>query len=136
MKCIICGRDFSPKNSRQKTCGMACRMEKQRRYSAGYYRMINPLEERTCEGCGKKFMPKRKNGKYCVPECRGMNRKKGKEDTVQQSGGRQSHTRHPRGQQSGKGKTIREINRMAREQGLTYGKLVEKMYAEQARIGR
>lgn len=136
MKCIICSRDFTPKNSRQKTCSMACRMEKQRRYSAGYYRIINTLEERTCEGCGKKFMPKRKNGKYCSPECRGMNRKKDKVDSVQQSGGQQSNARHPRGQQSGKGKTIREINRMAREQGLTYGKLVEKMYAEQARTGR
>lgn len=64
-----------------------------------------------------------------------MNRKKLKGDTAQQSGEQQSHTKQEV-LQSCKGKTIGEINRMAREQGITYGKLVAKMYAGQVRIGR
>lgn len=98
--------------------------EKQRRLSARWYRQHHPLEEKTCGCCGKTFLPQRRNQEYCTPECRGLNRK---------SGVQQSEHRRPEGQQSG---GIVEINRIAREQGLTYGKLVAKMYAGQVRIGR
>lgn len=133
MECIICNKKFTPANSRQKTCSMACRMEKQRRNFAEYYRRINPLEEKMCEGCGKTFMPKRTNQKYCTPECRGLDNKKvtARKPSGNKSG-QQSHLR-PEVQQSGR---IAEINRMARKQGLTYGELVGKMYAGQVKINR
>lgn len=119
MECMICKKTFTPANSRQKTCSTACRKEKQRRLSAEWYRYRHPLEEKTCGCCGKTFLPQRRNQEYCTPECRGLNRK----SEVQQSKHRRTE-----GQQSGE---IVEINRMAREQGLTYGKLVAKMYAGQ-----
>ena len=124
MECIICNKKFTPANSRQKTCSQACRKEKQRRLSAKWYRQHHPLAEKTCGCCGKTFTPQRRNQAYCTPECRGLNRK----PEVQQS-----KDSKPRGQQSGR---IAETNRMAREQGLTYGKLVAKMYAGQVRINR
>lgn len=124
MECMICKKNFTPANGRQKTCSLACRKEKQRRLSAEWYRYRHPLQEKTCEYCGKTFTPQRRNQTYCSQACRGLNRK----PEVQQSKDSKS-----RGQQSDR---IAEINRMAREQGLTYGKLVAKMYAGQVRINR
>lgn len=77
-----------------------------------------------CMICKKSFIPVNGSRKTCSLACRGLNRK----SEVQQS-----KDSKPRGQQSGR---IVEINRMAREQGLTYGKLVAKMYAGQVRINR
>lgn len=51
MKCEICGAEFAPRNSRQKTCGsLPCRKEYHRKYDKEYRRKyrerINEVNKR------------------------------------------------------------------------------------------
>lgn len=68
--CIICNKQFYPKDKRKLTCSEEC-----------YHKLKNKDKiEKECEICGKKFhIPKcREKAKFCSPECYHKSRKTGR----------------------------------------------------------
>ena len=64
--CVMCGKTYIPKKSKQKCCSSECGIE----YTKRHYTKRN-IEECTCGYCGKKFKLTRTGlkGLYCSHEC-------------------------------------------------------------------
>ena len=80
-----------------------------------------------CEECGLIFEKQTKNQRYCCEECSklGNNRK--------------SRERYRMQKAAAKGKekqTIADINRKAREAGMTYGQYMAKEYGKMVKVER
>ena len=72
MKCIVCGKEFTPKVCTQKSCSPECSHEHRRELYRMHYK--NPgvaltEQRRTCAVCGKEFTPKTDNQLVCSPAC-------------------------------------------------------------------
>ena len=77
--CLICGKQYAPRNARQKYCSTACNREAQRRKDAEkYYQKKEAIGERQvikiCPICGKKFSTDKAFKLYCSPECYALSR--------------------------------------------------------------
>ena len=73
---------------------------------------------KNCEHCGKPFNAVRINVKFCSSQCRNQNYK--------------LNYKSPYNEKEGKKMSrIAELNALAREQGLSYGRYVAKLYLEE-----
>lgn len=64
MKCVVCGKEFEPKNPHRKYCSNACGQK------AWYYRARAKHPKRvTCPICGKEFETTIHSKQYCSLEC-------------------------------------------------------------------
>lgn len=66
-KCVICGKEFTPKAVSQKYCCDKCKGEGLRRVKEQYKKR---LAIKKCPICNKKFKPNTSTQKYCSVECR------------------------------------------------------------------
>ena len=58
--CRWCGKEFTPKRTTQRYCGVPCRMEA----------MLERRKWRICLRCGKAFRPTRTERRFCSDTCR------------------------------------------------------------------
>lgn len=87
-------------------------------------------EEMKCGWCGKEYDSGRKNTKYCCDECRKAAAVKGKKERekkyrkrrVEEAKKKLNRNRKP----NAEGLSLSEVNALAREEGLTYGKYLAK----------
>ena len=98
MKCVVCGKEFSPRHKNHKCCSASCAEKK--------YRQSAPLLTITCEYCGKQFTAQWSTRRFCSKSCAAKSRC----DKLR------SICRSPK-----QGKTIDEWAREARECNLDYG---------------
>lgn len=77
-KCVICGKEFTPRLEIQKTCGSEeCKKENARRVAKDYYhKSATKLEAKKCVECGKTFMPRTSQQVTCGTDCRKIRAKK------------------------------------------------------------
>lgn len=77
-KCVICGKEFTPRLEIQKTCGSEeCKKENARRVAKDYYhKSATKLEAKKCVECGKTFMPRTSQQVTCGKDCRKIRAKK------------------------------------------------------------
>ena len=70
--CKLCGKQFEPKDNRQKYCSKKCADNAQksyiREYCKHYKRTSGPTVVK-CQYCGKEFIKNSKQRKYCSIEC-------------------------------------------------------------------
>lgn len=69
MKCQYCGKEFEPKNMRQKYCSPRCGYEVLKEKSRARYTKKEKPEERICKYCGERFQPKLKKQVFCSCKC-------------------------------------------------------------------
>ena len=99
--CKCCGKSFTTNSNARMYCNSQCAKAKKVKQPI--------LWSYTCNWCGLKFKAERKR-KYCTEDCRerSYGRRKGR-----------THTEQP-------DLSIAEINRLAKEAGLSYGKYCVK----------
>ena len=89
--------------------------------------------EAYCQECGKTFTKRRSNQRYCCEECCRLG-------TLRRN--RASYNRrYAEAKKKGKGKkkklsTLAEINQLARDAGMTYGKYMALQYGKLVRVRR
>jgi predicted nucleic acid-binding Zn ribbon protein len=66
-KCVICGKEFETKSSRQITCSKQCSYKEH--YNKEMQRKKIAFPFRNCKMCGKEFIPTSKE-QFCSDECR------------------------------------------------------------------
>lgn len=116
-KCAACGKEFTPNRGKQIYCSAKCRIKQ----SNMREKLSAPERKFTCQYCKKVFVSKMKK-KYCSFECCTKANIKTKTKT------RRRTTAFP-------SLSIEQINKLAREQGLTYGQYMAKVYAEELKHG-
>lgn len=116
-KCVACGKEFTPNRGKQIYCSAECRIKRN-----SNKRKIECTQRKfICQYCKKVFVSKMKK-KYCSFECCTKANTKTKTKT------RRRITAFP-------SLSIEQINKLAREQGLTYGQYMTKIYAEELKHG-
>lgn len=70
--CKICGKEFTPKNSRQIYCSDECRLKVAQKLRANIYQRKHIVQYVICPICGKKFPQTKYFMKYCSDECRNI----------------------------------------------------------------
>ena len=87
---------------------------------------------KTCAICGKPYIAKRKASKCCGEKC-----KKERERQLQkQRDAKRAEAAAAYELEQKKTKSLAQVNREARERGMTYGKYVEWLYCEEERKRR
>ena len=67
--CVICGKEFTPKTSRQLCCSADC-SDKHRAHLRRILRQRSPVHEiKHCVICGKEFTPKTSRQLCCSADC-------------------------------------------------------------------
>ena len=104
LKCPTCGKEFERQQNAQKHCSAKCRIawNSKKEVKAKYN-----IKSYICAWCGISFEADRKR-KYCTDECRFI-------------------TNGHKKRKSKKNVNLSEINKLAREAGLSYGQHVAKM---------
>lgn len=138
--CLICGKQYVPRNARQKYCSTACNREAQRRKDAEkYYQKKEAIGERQvikiCPICGKEFSTDKSFKLYCSPECYALSR------TEKQRAYRETK-RNAANEASKSGESKRKIGPMdeylaalrAGETDLTYGKWQAQRWKDRPRV--
>lgn len=83
------------------------------------------IEKKICTCCKKKFIPNHSNQKYCCKECsKEMNRQNNQRYYAEIGKYKEKEKRHPKKKKS---LSISEIEKMAREAGMSYGMYIAKM---------
>ena len=118
--CIICGKEFA-RDGKRLTCSPKCAREAKRRYSKKYLQEKRGAEELKvvkCPICGKEFKQIRGNQIVCSSECRKKRtRQLAKENKKTEKKKRTKTVR----------KSLIEIEKEAKEAGMSYGKYVALM---------
>lgn len=131
-KCKICGKEFekTQKQWAKKYCSQKCALEGRRRngrFRQGNYAeksLADGLSTFVCAWCGEEFRHVRKK-KYCSKKCQA------EADRMSQRKSRQKYKITKRNKQSENWAVeLAKINEKARSQGLSYGQLEGKKYAE------
>ena len=121
-KCIVCGNEFETFLSRQIICdNPECKAERHRQ-SLREYRERTEYDtvKKICAVCGKEFETLNKRSKLtCSDECDKVYRYKKRTQKSASDYIYKRKTRKPK-------TSLAEINRMAREEHLTYGQYVAK----------
>lgn len=116
--CPECGKEFTAKSNRQIYCSAKCCNK--------FNHKLNQIHvtSYTCAHCGKAFKSNQRK-KYCSYECCvKANTKTKKRRTIYSNKAQKSRkTFMPL--------SLPQINKLAREQGLTYGQYMAKIYAEE-----
>ena len=63
MKCLTCGKEFSPRRKTQQCCSHAC-------YYTYQYQKSHPLIRKNCAICGKPFQTRNPKSACCSEMCR------------------------------------------------------------------
>ena len=115
--CAVCGKEFT-RNGKILTCSMECAEEYRKRYNRTYIRNnrgAEKLKTMKCPVCGKEFKQIRGNQIVCSSICRKKRTKemerKGRTGTVKK------RTKQVR-------KSLIDIEKEAKEAGMSYGKYV------------
>lgn len=90
-----------------------------------------------CKICGREFTPNTRNQICCSKECSIINNRNGcMERTMARNEELRENTNYKKGKRKKKKdvKSIEEIQRLARESGMTYGKYVEMQYIKNGGI--
>ena len=81
-----------------------------------------------CEHCGREFLADRAYTKYCSYECKEAVKKARRKDY------NKKYKKNKKADKTDKGRTsLTDINRMAREAGMSYGQYVAQKYIENMR---
>lgn len=80
---------------------------------------------KNCKYCGNRFSTHRSNAKYCCERCRYEAKKKMDRESYKSP--------HIQEQPKNKNANLIEINRRAREAGMSYGKYVAQKYMEESK---
>ena len=126
VQCHVCGVYFFTEHSRKMTCSDACSkaLERRRKTAERERERAERLHKVTCAICGREFETSRINKKTCSTECgrklqREISRKCGRE-----------YRERKRSSAAKQEKRIREnlaqINKLAQEAGMSYGKYVSR----------
>ena len=70
--CKICGKEFTPKNSRQIYCSNECRLKVAQKLRADIFQRKHVVRYAICPICGKEFPQTKHFMKYCSDECRNI----------------------------------------------------------------
>lgn len=133
--CLICGKQYAPRNARQKYCSTACNREAQRRKDAEKYYQKKEAAVKVCPICGKEFSTDKSFKLYCSPECYALSR------TDKQRAYREAK-RNAANEASKKGESKRKIGPMdeylaalrAGETNLTYGRWQAERWKDRPRV--
>lgn len=138
--CLICGKQYAPRNARQKYCSTACNREAQRIKDAEkYYQKKEAAGDKhvlkVCPICGKEFSTDKSFKLYCSPECYALSR------TDKQLAYREAK-RNAVNEASKKGEGKRKIGPMdeylaalrSGETNLTYGKWQAQRWKDRVRV--
>lgn len=126
VQCHVCGVYFFTEHSRKMTCSDACSKELERRRKAAERERerAERLHKVTCAVCGREFETARMNKKTCSTECslklqREISRECGREYRER----KRSSTAE---QEKRVGENLAQINKLAQEAGMSYGKYVSQ----------
>ena len=126
VKCHVCGVYFFTKHSRKMTCSDACSKELERRRKAAERKRdrAERLHKVTCAVCGREFETSRMNKKTCSTECslklqREISRECGREYRERKRNSAAKQEQRVR-------ENLAQINKLAQEAGMSYGKYVSQ----------
>ena len=126
VQCRVCGVYFFTEHSRKITCSDVCSKELERRRKAAERERerAERLHKVTCVVCGREFETARKNKKTCSTECgrklqREISRKCGKEYRERKRSSAAKQEQRVR-------ENLAQINKLAQEAGMSYGKYVSQ----------
>lgn len=68
--CAFCGKEFMPRDDRQKFCSAECRIKFFNEKITAKKKVWLEKQTRKCDFCGKEYTPIRGNQRYCTNECR------------------------------------------------------------------
>lgn len=114
--CVVCGKTFTPHSAAHIYCSAECRLAHKNKIASQSYKSIKRFDNAsntfTCSWCGRLFESPRVK-KYCCKTCmliaNGMQKQK-KADS--------------------KPSELARIDRLAKEEGTSYGKYVAKKYIQ------
>ena len=113
-ECKRCGKPFKRIHGQQAYCSKECRLIVNRERASANRKTKGSVEKK-CECCGKTFVQTGHARKYCTDECaREMKRS-------------QMKVVHSKKEKPKKKNTLREINKKAKEHGMSYGMYVAYM---------
>lgn len=126
VQCHVCGVYFFTEHSRKMTCSDACSKELERRRKAAERERerAERLHKVTCAICGREFETSRTNKKTCSTEC---GRKLQREISLKCSREYRERKRSIAVEQEKRvGENLAQINKLAQEAGMSYGKYVSR----------
>ena len=134
-KCNYCGGlfevdDFNQNEKRRKYCSDFCRCQAINEMARERIRVGKRSYNVECEICGKIFLTNRSTNKTCSPECHHKRELRVKRESYrrQQEAIKEGRLRLPEKKKQKKVETLEEVQRKAREMGLTYGKYMEQQF--------
>lgn len=126
VQCHVCGVHFFTEHSRKMTCSAECskELERHRKAAERERERAERLHKVTCVVCGREFETARKNKKTCSTECgrklqREISRKCGKEYRERKRSSAAKQEQRVR-------ENLAQINKLAQEAGMSYGKYVSR----------
>lgn len=123
-KCVICGKEFMPKESRHICCSDECgRIRKNQKSLAWQHEHKKPIKEFEfiCLACGKTFVTNKPNQKTCNAECKSIYSKSIHSKSVKKE---KVEIKEPKSNYE----EIVDIAIEARKHGMSYGKYVAMMH--------
>jgi hypothetical protein len=135
--CAYCGEPFEVdeldhNEIRRMYCSDFCRSEAQREKARERVRVGKRAYNVECEICGKIFLTNRSTNKTCGPDCYYIRQKKVKKEQYYRSKEAKKNNELPKQKKKQKRiESLTEVQRKAREAGMTYGKYMEMLFIQQ-----
>lgn len=121
--CVVCGKQFVAKSSRQLCCSNACSIINKRNKTVTWSEK-NKMKQQTdkvkCKICGREFSTNRVNGKYCSEKCRVI----GRNNISREYHREKTKQRANKCKQKIMAQQLSAIQREAEKKGMSYGMYV------------
>lgn len=134
--CAYCGNPFEVNENdhneiRRKYCSDFCRTEAANEIKRERTKTGKRSYNVECEICGKIFLTSRSINKTCGKECYYERQKKIKKEQYYRKKEEKSNNEPPKQRKKQKKvETLTQVQRKAREAGMTYGKYMEMLYIQ------
>lgn len=141
--CEFCGKPFEvdEKNHdevRRKYCSYTCRCDARNKMNRERVKIGKQFYNVTCEICGKVFSTNKSLKVTCSPECKQERHKLmvRKNNRVRREAIQNGTLPKPKRKKQKKVETLAEVQRKAREAGMSYGQYVQAEYIRKMQEGR
>jgi len=134
--CEYCGKpfevdDFNKNEVRRMYCSDFCRSEAWREKAKERVRVGKRTYNVECEICGKVFLTNRPTNKTCSPECHHEREKRLKREQTRKKREDIKNGVIPKPTKQKKVESLTDVQRKAREAGMSYGKYMEMQFLQQ-----